>query len=260
MRSTADIAGAKVVLSDSTRRIGKVLRAVFFPDGLRLAGFLVERPDLALVVRQSDRFFAFDRFEVRDNTVVVSNKAGSWDRQACARLSLDWDTALIVQGLRVLGSQGDEIGYIDSVEYNEVTGAAECYLVSSSLGAKTLIGLTRIPAAQIAGFDSQRVMLRPGFEIPDAEGGLAAKAGQQTAKATNFARQKTASAGAALEAAATRAATGVEKTGYKAGQVIGQAARNIKTGKTTGMFKSFADEYKKAANPKANKDQSDSVN
>jgi len=272
MRSTAEFTGVRVLAGKKgTRRIGKILRAVFYPDDYRLAGYIVKRPDLLLMFKRQDRFFAWDRFKVVDGRVVVSDEKGSWDKAAWQRLGLDWEQALILQGLPVLDSAGQEIGQVSDVEYDPQNGITEALLLSVGFGTKALIGQLRLPVTDIKQCKNSQLVLRQGAQIPDLEGGLAAKAGEQAAIVGNIVKTQADAASTAVGELAEKAGKGVEKLGYKTGKAIGKAQRQIKKsskqitndgeglvdssskalgrqiGKTRGMFKAFQDEYKKAS-------------
>ncbi|MDR2957800.1 MAG: PRC-barrel domain-containing protein [Coriobacteriales bacterium] len=276
MRSSAELNGVRVLGGKhGTRRIGKVLRAIFYPDDFRLAGFLVKRPDLLWLFKRHDRFFAWDSYGMADGRVVVMHAADSWDSKACARIGLDWDQALILQGMAVVDSHGEKIGRIDAVEFDPATGRALTFLLSTSLGAKALIGQISVPVEDILCYKDYTIVLRPGVEIADSEGGLAAKAGEQAAIVGNIVKTQTEAAGVAIGELVDKADKGAQKLGYETGKVISSARYKIKTrskqaandadnlvnkgskafgrqiGKTKGMFKAFQDEYDKASKDKA---------
>jgi uncharacterized protein YrrD len=109
MRDTFELRGARVLGGRrGTKRIGKVGRAVFHPQTYRLVGYLVKRPDLALVRARSDRFLAFDSFRIIDGAVVGSADYGAWDASACKRLKLNFDACILLEGMPIIAQ--DEVG------------------------------------------------------------------------------------------------------------------------------------------------------
>jgi uncharacterized protein YrrD len=279
--STADFNGLRVYAGKrGKRKVGKVACAVFHPQSLSLAGLIVKRPDLLLMFKRPDRFLALDRCQAIDGRVVASDQGAAWDKSACKRLGLDWDEALILEGMAVLGPDGEQVGRVDAVEYDLQSGKAQALQASSSIGGRALLGQRRIPIEDIAKQEGLSLLMRVGAEAPDAQGGLAAKAGAQAAKITNTVKAQGEAIGAAVDSLAEKAGSGMEKAGYQAGRVIGKArsrakakageAKPSKGGtdaeaqasgllegggkalgrrirKTQGMFKAFSDEYKKAA-------------
>ena len=75
-------------------RLGKVHMAVFSPEGTRLVGFLVRRPDIVGMVKRPDAFVALDAFEPVDGGFRVTMGDEAFDDQARKRLSLDWDRCI----------------------------------------------------------------------------------------------------------------------------------------------------------------------
>ena len=256
IRSTAEFSGIRVLGGKhGTRTIGKVLRAVFYPDDLRLAGFIVKRPDLLFMFKRSDRFFAWDSARLVDGRLVVYDEPGSWDKQACQRLGLDWESALILQGLPVIDQQGQQIGRIDAVTYDADSGTTHELLLSSSLGSKALVGQLRVSAGDLLLKDGSTLQLKPGVELPDYEGGLAAKAGEQAAVVGSFVKSKTEAAGQVVDKITEKAGQGMEELGTMTGQAIGGIKRKLASdddegdgGKTSSKANSKASSKKDANN------------
>ena len=68
-------------------RVGKVHQTVFSPDGLRVVGFFVARPDIAGMVKREDAFVALDAIAPCDGGVRVTKGSESFDAAARARLA-----------------------------------------------------------------------------------------------------------------------------------------------------------------------------
>jgi uncharacterized protein YrrD len=247
VRSTKEFRGARVTGGRrGTRRIGKVLRAVFRPDGYALAGYIIARPDILFMFKRKDRFLAYDAFRVIDGRVVATIDRDSWDEPACKRLGIDWDTCLILEGMTLVTSDGTKVGTIDAVEYNERSGKATTFQVTDGAAAKALLGVSKIPVDLILGYKNGKMVAKRAASQVKTDGGLAAKAGAQTAVAAHTVMKKTESARKAASAAgktASKAAGKALNTGSKA---LGK-----QLGRTKGMFKGFADEYKKARGKKS---------
>jgi len=239
LRSTAELGGAQVYSGKrGTRRIGKVLRAVFFPDGLRVAGFMVKRPDILFMFKRSERFFAWDSFSLVDGKVFVPDDKSCWDGAALARLGLDWDEALIMQGMDVVDSGGNRVGRIDGADYDEATGQVVEFLLSTSASARALVGQMRVSAESVLKYSDSRLVLRGDAEVSATEGGLATKAGQTAAVVGNAVKTRADEVGVMVEEVAEKAGAAVVHAGHRAGKQLG---------KTKGMFAAFRDEYKKAS-------------
>ncbi|MDR0308705.1 MAG: hypothetical protein LBH87_02100 [Coriobacteriales bacterium] len=227
------------------RRIGRVLRAVFFPGSYKLAGYLVKRREILFMFKRKDRFFAADSFQVVDGRVVVDYTRDSWDSSACKRIGLNWDKALILENMSVFSADGTRIGWVSAVEYDEKNCESQNLMLSTGTGSKALVGLTRVPMTSVASIEGASIILSRGFVLPEAEGGLAAKAGTQAAIIGNVVSEKAQAVGASV----SKVTGGMSD---KAGKTVKYVAR--RTGQqindSRGMFKSFKDEYQKAAGPK----------
>jgi uncharacterized protein YrrD len=242
MRSTRELRGARVTGGrNGTRRIGKVLRAVFRPDDYSLAGYIIARPDILFMFKRRDRFLAWDAFRIIDGRVVATIDRDSWDEPACKRLGIDWDACLILEGMPLVTSDGEKVGTVDAIEYNERSGKAVMIQVTDGAAAKTLIGASKIPLDLIIGYRNGQLVAKRAAADVKAEGGLAEKAGEQAAIATHVIKEKT-------ESARKTASNASKKAGKAAGQAldVGSKALGKQLGRTKGMFKGFKDEYKKA--------------
>jgi sporulation protein YlmC with PRC-barrel domain len=205
-----------------------------------LAGYIIARPDLLFMFKRRDRFLAWDAFRVLDGRVVATIDRDSWDEPACRRLGIDWDECLILEGMQLVTSDGEKVGTIDGIEYDERTGKTIAFEVTDGAAARALIGVSKIPQELIIGYRDGRMVARRAASEVKTEGGLAAKAGEQTALATQAIKEKT-------ERARKTASDVSKKAGKAASQAldIGSRALGKQLGRTRGMFKGFRDEYKK---------------
>ncbi|MCL1847308.1 MAG: PRC-barrel domain-containing protein [Coriobacteriia bacterium] len=241
MRSTTEFRGVRVIGGRSgNKRIGKILRAVFSPEGSILVGYIVGRPDFLFMFKRKDRFLAHDAFKVVDGRVVATTDRDSWDEPACKRLGIDWDRCLILEGMRVVTEDGEKVGTIASVEYDERTGKTASLQVGEGMASKAIVGVSHIPPELIVGYRNGQIVARRAASEIHAEGGLAAKAGEQAAVVTNVVKEKT-------KTARNTAKTIGKNTGKIAGNALdsGSKALGTQLGKTKGMFKAFKNEYKK---------------
>ena len=246
MRSTAELSGLRVLGGkNGTRRIGKVFRAVFFPDDLRLAGFVVKRPDFLWMIKRRDCFLAWDSFHLVDGQVVASPGKESWDARSRERLGLDWDAALVLQGMSVFDATGEKVGSIDAVEYDMETGESVDLLISTSVGARALVGQIRVPVSDIKEYRDLMLIMREGASAPDAEGGLASVAGKQVAVVGNAVKDTLRSAGEKIDGLTEKVGKSVDKVSDVA--EAGGRALGRQLGKRKGMFRAFKDEYDKAS-------------
>jgi sporulation protein YlmC with PRC-barrel domain len=192
--------------------------------------------------KRKDRFLAHDAFKIEDGRVVATIDRDSWDGLACKRLGINWDECLILEGMPVVTSTGEKLGAINSVEFDKHTRKALELKVTEGAASQAIIGSSDIPIDLIIGYKDGSIVAEPPAAKIKAEGGLAAKAGEQAAIATHAIKEKTKNV---REAASTIG----KKAGKSAGKAVdsGSKALGKQLGKTKGMFKAFKDEYKKEA-------------
>ena len=242
MLTTKEVAGVKVVrpnkpgkeytkdgLPRHRRKIGKIYKTVFSPDGLRVVGFIVRRPDLLWMFKRPERFLALDAFDVQDGLVVPSKGMASWDDKAIERMGVDYDTCIIWEGIQVKTRSGADLGHVGDISFDEKTGELNSLFLDDGGVARSLIGAVEIPAELMVGYKKGVLIVEDEASELVPSGGLAAKAGEVTARASIEAKEGMHKAGQAAGKAVDKGAVGV-------GKLIGRAKRSV-----TGAV----DEYKK---------------
>lgn len=210
--------------------LGKVHVAVFSPEGNRVVGYLVSRPDIAGMVKREDVFVALDSLSPCDGGVRVTGGSESFDDAARARLGIDWDSCIIWAGMDAKTTNGKELGYVNDASFNTKTGMVEAFMVGDGGVAQSLVGSVQIPVSMLRGYEKGYMLVDPEAANLTLSGGVAAKAGEGYAKAKLEGKKAAAKAGKA-------AGEAVDK---------GSKALGKQLGKTKGMFSSFMDEFKKA--------------
>ena len=163
MLTTKEVAGVKVVrpnkpgreytkdgLPRHRRKIGKIYKTVFAPDGMRVVGFIVRRPDLLWMFKRPERFLALDAFDIQDGLVVPSRGMASWDDKAIERMGVDYDTCIIWEGIQVKTRSGAELGHVGDISFDEKTGELNSLFLDDGGVARSLIGAVEIPAELMA--------------------------------------------------------------------------------------------------------------
>ena len=230
-------ADPRELASAALRLIGTIHQVVFAPEGNRVVGYLVRKPDAVGMIRRDDAFVALDSCVANDAGLVVSRQDGM-DVAAIKRLGLDWDACILWCGMDARTTDGKDLGWVDDAEFSPKTGKVVSFFVGDGSVAKSLVGNVVIPADMLRGY-------RNGYMIVDAKaanlelnGGLAAKAGESYARAKVGSKQ-----------AVQKGAQAVEKGARGFGSMLGKAKKKSKkqVGRTKGMFGAFMDEYKKAS-------------
>ena len=238
----------------SYAKIGKIHLTVFSPDGKTVLGFLVKRPDLALMVKRADTFVAFDSLAPYEKGYVIEGEEAT-DDAARKRLDIDWDNCLLWNGMDAKTTKGKVLGFVGNVAYDAETGAVEAFHIGDGNVAKGLVGAIKIPVEMFVGYENGHLVLTPEAADVQPSGGLAATAGEGYARAKQSAADAVEKAGAKVDAA-------VQEGSYNLGKAIGKAKKSVKkkakevTGsvdakkavsKYGGMFKAFKDEFDEAS-------------
>ena len=216
------------------RKIGKVFKTVFDPSGLRVVGFIVRRPDLLWMFKRPEKFLALDAMDTSEGVVRATKGGASWDDAAIKRNGLDWDKCIIWEGMQVRTSEGEVLGHVDDISFDEVTGDIDSLFLDDGGTARALIGSVEIPHELMVGYTDDKggyLVVKPEAAECKLTGGLAAKAGEASAKASIAAKQAGHEAGKAVGKA-------VDAGSYGLGKGIGRIKNSI-----TGAV----DEYRKEA-------------
>ena len=237
---------------NGTSHIGKVRRLVFHPRERRVVGFIVKRPDLALMFHRKDLFVSINGFDIVDGRVVVRQTPDATDKGACKALGIDWDTCVMWEGLPLMTESGETLGMVGTVTFDRETGAISTVTADAGATANTLLGTRVIPASYIKGFrrgigvalvqqdeagaeqDEDEIELGAILVSDEAmklvaEGSVAEKAGAATAVAVN-------------KVNAAKATT----------QAVGKGVRAVgkRAEETKDAFSGFKEEYDKARGAK----------
>lgn len=246
---------------NGTSHIGKVRRLVFHPRERRVVGFIVKRPDLALMFHRKDLFVSINGFDIVDGRVVVRQSPDATDKGACKALGIDWDTCVMWEGLPLMTESGETLGMVGTVTFDRATGAISTVAADAGATANTLLGTRVIPASYIKGFrrgigvalvqqdeagaeqDEDEIELGAILVSDEAmklvaEGSVAEKAGAATAVAVN-------KVNTTVKPAVTNAAKATTQAVGKGVRAVGKRAEETKD-----AFSGFKEEYDKARGAK----------
>ena len=232
---------------DALKPLGKVRQALFFPEGDRVAGLLVRRPDIGGMIKREDAFLALDSFVAGQSGLVVSRAEAAVDEAAIERLGLDWDRSIIWYGMDVRTRDKKDLGWVSDIEFNTKTGRVGAFYVDDGSMAKSLVGSVVIDAGMLVGYEDGHMVVANEVAGLSLSGGIAQKAGEGYAKAKLEGKK-------AADAAEDVAMKGARNVGKAIGKVKrtyqkkgGKKAVQDRLKGTKGMFSSFMDEYKKAS-------------
>ncbi|MDO4289985.1 MAG: PRC-barrel domain protein [Eggerthellaceae bacterium] len=261
---TKDLVGTKVWIEkpkkkdpDATKKMGKVRACVFHPKDKRCVGFIVKRPDLALMFHRKDLFVAYNGYDMVDGSIVVRDAPEATDKGACKALGVNWDECVLWVGLPVMCQDGTEFGLVGSITYDAKTGAIVTLDVTQGATANALLGVRHVPVDLIRGFrygmgaelvvsdqQDEENAVRGAILVDDAvkklsvEGGLAEKAGEATAVASDKVHRAADAAKPKVDEAKAVAGAAATKGAYATGRQLKRASH---------MFSDFKDEFDRAS-------------
>lgn len=208
-------------VTDKYQKLGKVHNAVFSPDGKRVVGLMVKRPDAVGMIKREDAFLALDAYRRMDEkTILVTRPEDGLDADARRRLALDWDSCIIWSGMDAKTVSGKSLGYVSDAEFDEKTGAVARFLTTDGGVAHALIGSFVITPDMVRGYSGGFMVVDPGDAPVELDGGLAGAAGEGYARA----KAKGAEVGKKVGAAAGEA---VDRGSFALGRALGKAKRAI---------------------------------
>jgi uncharacterized protein YrrD len=227
--------GEKHKTTGVRKRVGRLVDVLFHPTEPRVVGFVVDRPDLLMMVRRSDLYVALDRTEIFDDRVVVDG-ADAWGRSAAKRLDIAWERTVVWLGMPVRTESGKALGQVRDASFDETDGHLGSLGLTEGVTADTALGTRDFSASMVHGFEGDAVVVADEVRAVETDGGAAAAAGKGAAHVKVGAEQAAVAAG---KAAAVAAAYG--KSAVKA------ASKNPNTKKAFGFLKTMTDKVVDAA-------------
>lgn len=200
---------------DVIKKVGKIHLTVFAPGGRRVVGFMVKRPDIALMVARPDIFVAYDSLTPYDKGYLIDGEAAT-DQAARERLHLDWDHCIMWNGMDAMTQSGRKLGYVGDVDFDERTGKVIAFEIGDGGASVKLVGSLVVPVEMMVGYERGFLKLKDEAADIELSGGLAAAAGEATARAKQNAHETGVAANAA-----------VQKGAFALGKAVGRAQRAV---------------------------------
>jgi uncharacterized protein YrrD len=244
VRSFKEVDGLPVIAPGrkKAKRVGWVKHVLVASDGLHVVGLQVTRPDVALMIEQSDRFLALDRCRVTSSKVVVTDDKDAWGGRAARRLGIDWDTTVIWRDMPVSTESGESLGRLADAAFDPDSGAIGAVRLSGGAVADSAIGVRDLESGLVRGFDGQAIIVSDSAIEVDLSGGVADSAGKTAAAATVVAGEVASAARDGAVELAASAAKGA-KTAAAYGKSAARVAAKSETGKKAiGWLKAIRDE------------------
>ncbi|WP_346697252.1 PRC-barrel domain containing protein [Thermophilibacter mediterraneus] len=208
-------------VTEKYQRLGKVHNAVFSPDGCRVVGLMVKRPDAVGMIKREDAFLALDSYRRFDEkNLLVTRPEDGLDVAAQRRLGLNWDACIIWSGMDARTTDGTSLGYVSDAEFEEESGRVERFLTTDGSVARALIGSFVITPEMVRGYRDGFMVVDSGGRAVGLDGGIAGAAGEGYARA----KAMGAKVGKKVGAAAGEA---VDRGSFALGRALGKAKRAI---------------------------------
>ena len=236
---TTELLGAKVLLpkkpatkgkhagEERFSKLGKIHNVVFAPfkqgQPSQVVGVMVQKPDIAGMIKQDDAFVTLESLETIEQGLCVKDPENNVDKAAIKRLNLDFDTCILWHGMEARTKSGKTLGYVSGAEFDQVTGVVSAFLVGDGAGSEALVGSFAIKPEWLFGYYNGAMVLSDEAADAQLTGGLAAKAGEGYAAAAAKASEATAKAGKAVAEATEKGAFALGKTLAKAKRAIEDA-------------------------------------
>lgn len=236
---TTELLGAKVLLpkkpatkgkhagEERFSKLGKIHNVVFAPfkqgESSQVVGVMVQKPDIAGMIKQDDAFVTLESLETIEQGLCVKDPENNVDKAAIKRLNLDFDTCILWHGMEARTKSGKTLGYVSGAEFDQFTGVVSAFLVGDGAGSEALVGSFAIKPEWLLGYSNGTMVLSDEAADAQLTGGLAAKAGEGYAAAAAKASEATAKAGKAVAEATEKGAFALGKTLAKAKRAIEEA-------------------------------------
>ena len=236
---TTELLGAKVLLpkkpatkgkhagEERFSKLGKIHNVVFAPfkqgQSSQVVGVMVQKPDIAGMIKQDDAFVTLESLETIEQGLCVKDPKNNIDKAAIKRLNLDFDNCILWHGMEARTKSGKNLGYVSGAEFDQTTGVVSAFLVGNGAGSEALVGSFAIKPEWLLGYSNGAMVLSDEAADAQLTGGLAAKAGEGYAAAAAKASEATAKAGKAVAEATEKGAFALGKTLAKAKRAIEDA-------------------------------------
>ena len=201
------------------KRLGRLHHLVFSPDGRRVVGAMVKRPDVAGMVKREDQFVALDRIFEYENGVIVQGD-DAFDGAAAKRLGIDLDRCLIWDGMDVVTEKGDPLGYVVDIEFDGTTGELRQVNSVDSGMSQSLVGSVPIPGDLVLGYRAGAMVVKNEAKDLQLTGGIMGAAGTAVGKAQVKAKEAGEKTGKVVGEA-------VDKGSFALGRAIGHARNAV---------------------------------
>lgn len=236
---TTELLGAKVLLpkkpatkgkhagEERFSKLGRIHNVVFAPfkqgQSSQVVGVMVQKPDIAGMIKQEDAFVTLESLETIEQGLCVKEPEKNIDKAGIKRLNLDFDNCILWHGMEARTKSGKSLGYVSGAEFDQVTGVVSAFLVGDGAGSEALVGSFAIKPEWLLGYFNGAMVLSDEATDAQLTGGLAAKAGEGYAAAAAKASEATAKAGKAVAEATEKGAFALGKTLAKAKRAIEDA-------------------------------------
>lgn len=204
MPTARDWEGRTVLGSDGTT-LGVVSSVLFHLSEPRVVGIEVRPPAFAYVIARRPRYVPFEDVRLEGGDLRIAARKLPSDASGEKRMGASWEQTVIWRGMAVASADGERVGIVFDVAFDETTGAVTGLSISTGALGDAAVGRLEVAGEHVRGFNGDSVVVSPGYARIPASGGVARRA---------------AAGAAAVKVHGGRAAvTGLRAAGYAAGRI-----------------------------------------
>ena len=141
---------------------------------------MLRLPDIAGMVKQPDRFIAYDAIGVSGDVMVAKDDRAAFDNAAAKRLGINLDACLIWTGMDVRTVSGRPVGFCSDADFNPKTGNVTSFILTEGGASNALVGHREMPASMLKGYRDGAMIVSDAVLDLEFSGGAAAKAADQS--------------------------------------------------------------------------------
>lgn len=173
MSSLADYE-RRVVTDASGRRLGRVAAVLFHPHEPQAVGLQVDRTAVLGVFDRRPRFVRLaDIQPTESGELAIEGEALPKDADGERRLGFGWQETVVWHHMPVRSSEGEPVGYVHEVEFDDATGSVATLRISTGALGDLAVGRLEVPGSLIRGFDGEAVVIEPSYAQVESSGGAA---------------------------------------------------------------------------------------
>jgi sporulation protein YlmC with PRC-barrel domain len=162
------------VLGADGRPLGRVSAVLFHAAEPRVVGVQIARSPVLGVIDRRDRYALLADLEpCEDDGLRLPYPRLPKDDAGEQTLGFSWSDSVVWRGMPVRSALGEPVGVVHDVLFDAQSGAVTTMRVSTGVVGDAALGRLEVPGELVRGFDSDAVIVLPGYNEINAAGGAA---------------------------------------------------------------------------------------